>query len=166
MVLDKIIGLNSTIDSFLHQKINIDKIFAAGHSLGGAASFIACGKDTRISKGVDFDGVFIDTIDTNYVGKELLLINADRDKYRPKNKTAQLQYDVITNRDETRIAELSTKANLQKLIFDANHLNFSDIAIIIQPAVAKAIGLVGKADGLDLLLQTSRVTIDFFNKQT
>ena len=166
MVLDKIIGLNSTIDSFLYQKINTGKIFAAGHSLGGAASFIACGKDRRIAKGVDFDGVFIDAIDTNYADKELLLIHADRDKYRPKSKTAQRQYDVITNRDETRIAELSGKANLQKLVFDANHLNFSDISIIIQPAVAKAIGLVGKVDGLDLLLQTSRVTIDFFNKQT
>ena len=59
MVLDTIIGLNSTIDSFLYQKINTGRIFVAGHSLGGAASFIACGKDRRIAKGVDFDGALI-----------------------------------------------------------------------------------------------------------
>jgi predicted dienelactone hydrolase len=49
MVLDKVISLNSNHDSFLHQKINTSKIFAVGHSIGGSASFAACGKDLRIS---------------------------------------------------------------------------------------------------------------------
>jgi hypothetical protein len=111
------------------------------------------------------DGIFIDAIDTNYLGKELLLINADRNKYKPKDKVAQVQYNISIDRDKKRIEKLSEKANLQKKIFDAKHFNFSDVSIIIHPAFAKAIGLVGKADGLDLLLQTSRITIDFFNKQ-
>jgi hypothetical protein len=44
-VLDKIIDLNSLSESLLYQKIDASRIFAAGHSIGGAASFIACGKD-------------------------------------------------------------------------------------------------------------------------
>ncbi len=80
IVLDKVVNLNSITDSFLYQIVNQNKIFAAGHSIGGAASFIACGKDQRISKGVNLDGSFIDAANTNYARKELLKINADRDK--------------------------------------------------------------------------------------
>jgi dienelactone hydrolase len=145
--------------------INTDKIFAAGHSLGGAASFIVCGKDKRIARGVNLDGAFYDAIDTDYTGKKLLLIYSDRDRYRPKNKADRLQFDTIVDGDKLRIEKLSAKANLQKLTFDlANHLNFSDISLIIQPSFAKVIGLIGKTDGLQLLLKTSTAIIDFFNK--
>jgi hypothetical protein len=108
----------------LHLSINIDKIFAAGHFIGVAASFIACGKDKRIARGVNLDGAFYDAIDTDYTGKKLLLIYSDRDCYRLKNKAARLQFDPIVDGDNLRIEQLSKKANLQKLTFDlANHLN-------------------------------------------
>ena len=166
MVLDRVIDLNYSPESFLNHKIDPSKIYAAGHSLGGAASFMACGKDKRISKGVNLDGAFYDASDTNYTGKRLLLIHADRDRYRPKNKTAQTQFDTILSGDKLQIQNLSDKADLQMLVFDrSNHVNFTDIPIIIQPRLAKAMGLIGEIDGLELLLETSRVIIKFFNKQ-
>lgn len=166
MVLNKVINLNSISDSFLYQNINVNKIFAAGHSIGGAASFIACGKDKRIFKGVNLDGRFINAVDTNYAGKELLKITADRDKYKPKNKTARSRYDSFITKDKIQIENLSVKANLHKLSFeDANHFNFTDLSIIIKPIFAKMIGLVGKTNGLNLLSKTSTIMIDFLNKQ-
>lgn len=165
MVLDKAISLNSIQDSFLYQKINVNKIFAAGHSIGGAASFIVCGKDKKILKGVNLDGRFIDVASTNYAGKELLKLTADRDKYRPKNKTAQIKYDSFIIKDKIEIEKLSVKASIHKLSFEgANHLNFTDLSIIIKPVFGKMIGLVGKTDGLKLLSETSKIMIDFFNK--
>lgn len=165
MIVDKIIHLNSTNNSFLNQKINVDKIFAAGHSLGGAASFMACGQDRRIAKGINLDGAFIDEGDTNYADKELLLIHADRDKDRPKNKKMQSRYDAIMNGDKIQIDRLATKADLQKLSFPlSSHFNFSDLSIIIQPVFTQSIGLVGKTDGLELLSKTAIVMCDFFNK--
>ncbi|WP_310429293.1 hypothetical protein [Chamaesiphon sp. VAR_48_metabat_135_sub] len=167
IVLDKVLQLNSNTNSVLHQIVNINKIFTAGHSFGGAASFIACRKDERISKSINLDGVFLDEIDVDYSKTELLLAHADRDRYRPKNKKMQSNYDSMVSRDKIRLEQLSFKANLTHLKFNlANHFNFSDLSIIIKPILTKTIGLVGKTDGLKLLSQTSSMMIDFFNKQT
>jgi Platelet-activating factor acetylhydrolase, isoform II len=167
MVLDAAIELNSTTNSFLCQSINISKIFAVGHSIGGTASFIACGQDSRIAKGINFDGYsFIPEIDTDYTGKKLLLFNSDFDKYRPKNKTLQIRHDAIVEGERIRIKQLAMKANLQEIMMPlSKHSNFTDFPLTIRPAVARAIGFVGKIDGLEMLRQTSIISIDFLNRQ-
>jgi Platelet-activating factor acetylhydrolase, isoform II len=166
MVLDTVVKLNSTTNSFLFQNINIGKIFAVGHSIGGTASFIACGRDSRIMKGINFDGYsFVDAIDTDYTGKELLLFNSDFDKYRPKNKTLQIRHDAIVAGDRIRIEQLAMKANLQETIVPlSKHSNFTDFPLIIRPVVTRIIGFVGKTDGLDLLLKTSAISINFLDR--
>jgi len=168
MVLDKIIDLNYINDSFLHQKINTSKIFAAGHSIGGSASFVACGMDRRISKGINFDGYFFDNDNTNYLHKELLLINADRDRY-PKNKTLRSKYecDLAFAKDKVRIEHLSKKSNLKQLVFQfTDHLNFWDLPLIVRPTFGKAIGFIGDRDGRKLLTETAAIAIEFFNQET
>ena len=164
-VVDTSIALNSNSNSVLFQKIDVNKIFAAGHSIGGAASFIACGQDKRIAKGINFDGAFIDAIDTEYTDKELLLVCADRDKFRPKDLKMRLPYDQIMKRDALRIDQLANKANLKRIMLPmTDHLNFTDVPLIIRPVVAKSIGLVGKVDGLEILLKTSAIAIDFLER--
>ncbi len=165
ILVDTAIELNSDENSFLYQKINTSKIFAVGHSIGGAASFIACGQDQHISKAVNFDGAFVDGINTDYTGKELLLINSDRDKFRPKNRTMRSQYDEIMHRDKLRIDQLEVKANLQRMMLPlTGHLNFADVALIIRPAFTQLIGLIGKINGLDLLRKTAAISMDFFDR--
>ncbi len=164
-VVNTAIPLNSNANSFLHQKINVNRIFAAGHSIGGAASFIACGQDRRLAKGINFDGAFIDAIGTNYTDKELLLVSADRDKFRPKNQKMRLPYDQIVERDALRIDQLASKANLQRIMLPmTGHLNFADAPLIIRPVFAQSIGLVGKMDGLEILLKTSAIAMDFLGR--
>jgi hypothetical protein len=165
-VVDTAIALNANSDSVLFQKINVNKIFAAGYSVGGASSFIACGRDQRIAKGVNFDGLFIDAIDTDYTDKELLLIGSDRDQSRPKNQKMRLQYDKIMDRDALRIDQLATKATLQRILLPmTGHLNFADVPLIIRPIVAQSIGFLGKVDGLEILLKTSVIAIDFLESK-
>jgi dienelactone hydrolase len=164
-VLDKLISLNDTADSLLYQKINVHQVFAAGHSVGGASSFIACGQDSRITKGVNLDGYFVDVPGTNYDYRELLLINADRDKYRPKNKKTRARYDLFAAKDRVRIEKLAAKANLQQLVIPSTkHFDFSDLPILLRPAFSRTLGLSGEADGLELLQTTSTIMLDFFNR--
>lgn len=167
-VLDKVIYLNSNTDSFLYQKINEDKIFAAGYSIGGSSSLIACGQDRRITKGVNLDGYIFDpslaSDSTNYKNKKLLFIHSDREKY-PKDKNTKRWMDIIFAGDEIRIEQLSTQANLQTISFQlSEHLDFSDLPFLITiPALVRSIGLIGDGDGRKLLKETATITIEFFN---
>jgi cephalosporin-C deacetylase-like acetyl esterase len=162
-VVDKLISLNATADSLLYQKINGHQVFAAGHSAGGAASFIACGQDQRITKGVNLDGYFVDVPGTNYDHKELLLIQADRDRYRPKNKKTRARYDLFAAKDQVRIEKLAAQANLQQLMIPyTKHFDFSDLPVLLLPTFSRTLGLSGAADGLELSQTTARTMIDFF----
>lgn len=169
-VLDKVIYLNATPDSCLYQKINEAKIFAAGYSIGGSSSFIACGQDARITKGVNLDGYIFDPSlagdSTNYKDKELLFMHSDREQY-PKDKNTKRWMDIISAGDEIRIEQLSTKANLQRIAFPlTEHLDFSDLPFLITiPALVRSIGLIGDGDGRKLLKETATIAIEFFNNE-
>ncbi len=168
-VLDRIVQLNSTPDSLLNRTIDTNRIFAAGHSLGGAASFVACGKDARIKKGVELDSIFIDLDheNANYTDKKLLVIYADRERYKlaEKNTNNRRLYDANFAIDKKWMDILATKTDVRKLTIDrTTHSSFTDLGILINPAIGKKIGFLGQADGLDILLETSRIMVDFFNQ--
>ncbi|WP_310426303.1 hypothetical protein [Chamaesiphon sp. VAR_48_metabat_135_sub] len=162
-VLDAIINANNTANSLWHQKIN-SKIFAVGHSIGGAASFVACGKDDRIAKGVNLDGIFVNPANTNYANKELLLISSNWEKYSPKDKKSQSRIEIIVAKDKIQREQLATKVNLHQRSFQsASHFNFMDLPLIIRSTIEKKIGLFGSIDGLELLSKTSMEMMNFFN---
>ncbi len=169
-VLDKVIYLNSNIDSCLYRKVNESKIFAAGYSIGGSSSLIACLQDGRITKSVNLDGYIFDPSlggsSVNYKSKKLLFIHSDREKY-PKDKNTKRWMDIISAGDEIRIEQLSTKANLQRISFPlTEHLDFSDLPLLITiPALIRSIGLIGDGDGRKLLKETATISIDFFNNE-
>ncbi len=164
-IIDRIIDLNSMPDSLFYQRVN-DKIFTAGHSIGGAASFIACGQDRRILRAVDLDGAFVDLEieKADYLEKKLLSINADRERYKPTNKKSLHQYDVMMAIDKLWMDKLDGKANLDRQIVElTTHYSFTDLSILINPTIGQKLGLLGKADGFKILAQTSKIMIDFFN---
>ncbi len=167
MILDRVISLNADCNSFLYQRINTSKIFAAGHSIGGSASFAACGQDQRISKSVNFDGFFfMEEIDLSCLDKEFLLIQPERHKSRAKDKKSQDGFSLLMAKDSVRITELAGSSNFHHLLFPSvTHMSFLDLPLIINPIFSKTMSLFGKADALDLLLKTARVTMNLFNKQ-
>jgi dienelactone hydrolase len=167
IVLDELFNLNTTTDSWLYRKINPTKIFAAGHSSGGSASFLACGTDSRIAKSVNLDGfLYVDRMDITGTGKEFLLILSNRDKYAAQRNKSQSSFDIVMAKDKIRIDRFAGHSNVHKhLLYSAGHLNFMDLPLILNPIFNKHIGLFGEADGLDLLLKTSATMIDFFNEK-
>lgn len=165
VIVDRIINLNTITGSLWHQKINPNKIFAAGHSIGGAASFVACGKDNRIAKGVNLDGIFVNPVNTNYENKELLLISANWEKYSPKDRETRTRIETIMAKDKNQREQLAIKANLDRCLFQsASHFNFMDLSLIIRSTIGKKIGLFGSIDGLELLSKTSTEIMRFFNQ--
>jgi alpha-beta hydrolase superfamily lysophospholipase len=165
VVLDEVMTLNLASDSSLYQRINPDKIFAIGHSIGGAASFIACGQDRRISKAINLDGAVADAGNVDYTGKALLLINSDREKFKPKGRKIQIEFDAFLVKDKINVEKLSTKANLKELLFRlTTHYDFADLSILIRPAIGKKIGLLGEVNGLKLLRETSAIMLDFLDE--
>ena len=167
MVLDRVISLNDNCDSFLYQRIDTSQIFAAGHSVGGSASFAACGQDLRISKSVNFDGFFfMEEVDLSCLDREFLLIQPDRRQSKSNDKKSQNEFSLLMAKDNLRITELASSSNFHHLLFPSvTHMNFMDFPLVINPTFSKTMSLFGKADGLDLLLETARVTMNFFNKQ-
>jgi hypothetical protein len=130
----------------------------------GAASFVACGKDDCIAKGVNLDGIFIDPANTNYSSKELLLISSNWETYSPKDKKSQSRIEIIVAKDKIQREQLSLKANLHQRSFQsASHFNFMDLSLIIRSKIGKKIGLFGSMDGLELLSKTSMEMMNFFN---
>ncbi|WP_373547015.1 hypothetical protein [Chamaesiphon sp.] len=166
MVVDRVISMNSTDNSFLDRKVNIEKIFAAGHSIGGSASFVACGRDRRISKAVNFNGYFyIDEIDFSYPEKEFLLMLSNREKYTIDDGKSQSVHNSMMAKDRTRIQQLAGNANLQVLTQEsASHFSFLDLPLMINPRLSKKIGSYGETDPYSLLSKTSAIASDFFNK--
>jgi cephalosporin-C deacetylase-like acetyl esterase len=166
-VLDRVINLNSDTASFWHQRIDTNRIFAAGHSIGGSSSFAACGKDRRISKSVNLDGFFfhIDEVSMSCIEKDFSLILPNRNKTTPKEIKYQSKYDLMMAKDKEKIEQLFGNTNFNALLLEsASHVSFSDIPLIINPAFSRMIGLFGGTDGRDLLSRTSMIMIDFFNK--
>jgi hypothetical protein len=166
-IVDKAIYLDSVPGSLFYRRINASKIFTAGHSIGGAASFVACGQDRRISKAVDLDGVFIDLGFENaeYTGKKLLSINSDRERHKPKDKRKLRQYEPIIASDKIWMEKLAIRADLQQQIIElTTHYSFTDLSLLINPVIGRKMGLLDRSDGLSILSETSKTMIDFFNE--
>jgi dienelactone hydrolase len=167
MIIDKVIQLDSVPESLFYQKINPSKVFAVGHSAGGAASFVACGQDRRILKAVNLDGAFVnlEIENADYSGKKLLYINHDRERYKPKGKKSLSQYNAIITIYDLWMDKLAAKSNLQKQIIElTTHYSFTDLSILINPAIGRKLGLLGQADGIVVLRVTSKIMIDFFSQ--
>jgi hypothetical protein len=168
MVLDRVMDMNFTNNSFFYQKINTNKIFAAGHSIGGSASFVACGKDRRISKSVNLDGYFyLDEIDISHTEKDFLLILSNREKYTIDDGKSQATHQAMMAKDKIRIHQLADNINFKMLKVDsASHFSFLDLPLMINPKLRKTVGLIGETDPFVILSETSAIAIDFFNTPT
>ncbi len=166
-ITDKVIDLNSMPGSLFYHRINVSKIFAAGHSAGGSASFVACGQDQRISKAVDLDGVFIDLgfENADYTGKRFLSINADRERHKPKDQKRLRQYNPIIAIDKFWMDKLAIRADLQQQTVElTTHYSFTDLSLLINPAIGRKMGLLDQSDGLSILSETSKTMMNFFNE--
>jgi hypothetical protein len=150
-IASTLLKMTAQPESILYQKIDTHKIFALGYSIGGVASFLACGRDQRFSRCANLDGSLERFRDVNYSHKKLLLMESDINPMA----TELLEH-------ERAIKRLSMQADWQQVIFkQSEHLNFTDLPFVFK--LSKMAGLVGETDSFELLFDSSKKLIEFFS---
>jgi len=131
-VLDQLTRMNTgAIPSFLRGRLDLSRVAAIGHSIGGAAAAELAATDPRVRTGADLDGTLWGRAQTSGVGKPFLFLTAS------DPTVAQLKQAGLTRREYQRIvdqAALDTagvaatiRLGGYRLVFDGfHHSSFTD----------------------------------------
>ncbi|MBF8262885.1 MAG: hypothetical protein HW387_550 [Parachlamydiales bacterium] len=111
---------------------NADKIFLAGHSLGGAASVMVARTDAGVAGCVNLDGSLHGTSKTDGLKQPLLILRGDYSKiikdYEESSDVDKINFAVVMKRFEDELQELVRNSPQSKIIeiTGACHMDFSD----------------------------------------
>jgi pimeloyl-ACP methyl ester carboxylesterase len=125
---------------FLRGRIDVRRIGAFGHSIGGATSFAIAARDTAIRAAINIDGDVMGDVREARPHQPLLLINSDLPKPEefPTDWPAKrieltrqgLDRSEKRRTDEwTALSSQSASANRVRIL-GAEHLNFTDAALV------------------------------------
>jgi dienelactone hydrolase len=179
-VMDKLFEMNEgKIDSIFRWKLNLDKIGAIGHSVGGAVAYNLAINDSRFKAAIDFDGtVFITPkADSKDMAPFLMLANdryhveaiQDRNSLMSKPEDGSDEaYKEAYNRAQQNIIGLAEVLKASGNLFTiegSDHMKFTDIGLFIGVSkLRELIGIGGKTDPEKCLEITKSVTSAFFDQ--
>ena len=163
-------------DGFLRGRIDLARIGAFGHSIGGATSFAIAARDTSIRAAINIDGDVMGDVREVRPHQPLLLISSDVPKvdeppanWSPKRVelTRQgLERSEKRRTDEwTALSSQSASANRVRII-GSLHLNFTDAAIVSAHAQSREARWMkfGTIDGERGLTITAELVRMFFDQ--
>ena len=192
-VIDKLTEMNEgKIKTIFNGRLDLDRIGAMGHSVGGAVAYNLAINDRRIKAAVDLDGVVFLAPKENpkTVIPVLMLANdqyhiqaienreplmkrfADMDAVDQKitldiygsQQAYQEAYDRARENVLGLIEVLKANGNLFT-IAGSDHMKFTDIGLFISiPQLRELIGIKGKTDPARCLEITRAVTLAFFDQ--
>lgn len=192
-VLDKLLEMNTgQMDSIVKGKLNLGKIGAIGHSVGGAVAYNLAINDSRVKAAIDLDGtVFVKPkADSHSMAPFLMLAN---DRYhvqalqsgnslmrKPEDFSAEDQkmlfsadgskaaYNEAYDRAQQNIkglAEVLKSSGNLFTIEGSDHMKFADIGLFIGSGkLRELIGIGGKTEPQRCLEITKAVTAAFFDQ--
>jgi predicted dienelactone hydrolase len=188
-VIDELEEINvGKINSIFKGRLNLDKLGAIGHSVGGAVAYNLANNDSRVKAAIDLDGVVYITPKENMA--PFLLMASDTNlqsiqKRKPLMKKfeemtdedqkftiamngSEKRYKETYNRAQQNIIGLSNVLKMSGNLFSvegSEHMNFTDIGLFIGISqLRELMGLGGKTDSAKTLEITSSVTAAFFNQ--
>lgn len=118
-VLDRLQQMNASSDLF-RDRLDLDKVAIAGHSLGGASAVEFCRTDSRCSAAVDMDGALYGPVIGEGVRRPVLFLVSDHgDRMSPSDQRIRTELHSAYDRSpaESRVA---------LRIEGAGHFSFSD----------------------------------------
>lgn len=125
-------------------------IGAIGHSLGGAASAVACAKDYRIRAGVNLDGSQWGTLMNDTITQPFLWMTAPKDPQESSMDIDTFIYEQVTANDFYHLD-----------VAGATHTNFSDVALWTTfPSLVQA----GSIDPYRMIKITNNCILTFFDR--
>lgn len=193
VVIDTLAELNDgKLDPMFKGRLDLAKIGAIGHSVGGAVAYNLALNDSRVKAAIDLDGVVFITPkgDSKDVTPFLMLAN-DRyhvqaiESQKPLMKSfeelddldqkitieiygSKEAYDEAYNRARQNVIGLTEVLKSSGNFFTiegSDHMKFTDIGLFIgSPQVRELIGIGGKTDPAKCLEITKAVTLTFFDQ--
>jgi dienelactone hydrolase len=191
-VIDQLTEMNEgKPDTNFKNRLDLDKIGAIGHSVGGAVAYNLAINDRRVKAAIDLDGVVYVTPkdDPNDIVPFLMLAN---DRYhiqaiesrKPLMKSfeemdsidqkitlgiygSQQVYEDAYNKAKQKVIGLTDVLRSSGNLFTiegCDHMKFTDIGLFIAiPQLRELIGIGGKTDPARCLEITKALTLAFFS---
>jgi len=136
-------------DEPLFSKINPNKIGVMGHSVGGAASALACALDGRVKAGINLDGSQWGSLMDTVISQPFLWVTAEKDP-------------VVSGMDADAFIYKTTVENdfYHLEVAHATHANFYDLSLWANhPAITQT----GTIDGHKMIAMINDCTQAFFD---
>ncbi len=153
-VLDQLSSQNSSASSPIRARLDLDRVGLVGHSFGGATAAEMCRQDGRCKAGVDLDGTLYGPVAAGGLTQPFLFV--EHDPAEPCD--AQCQEGL---HDHERVFQSLDQAYLIR-VSGMHHFNFSDNAVLFEPAMS-ATGQFGPVNGIRGLAITTAYVGTFFD---
>ncbi|HJQ54952.1 MAG TPA: hypothetical protein VJ825_14025 [Gemmatimonadaceae bacterium] len=163
-------------NGFLRDRIDLGRVGAFGHSIGGAMSVVLAARDTAVRAAINIDGDVMGDARDARPHQPLLFINSDTPTTdeSPSNwppKRVELFHQGL-ERSEKRRADEWTNTSSQSVsphrvkIIGARHLNFTDAALASDRAISREARWMkfGSIDPGRALTITSELVRSFFDQ--
>jgi predicted dienelactone hydrolase len=149
LVLDRLPSLASGPAARLAARLDLARVGAFGHSMGGVVSADFCARDRRCRAGLNLDGIpqYGSLIDAR-PGRPFLMVYSAREGRRGAS-------DVIYRR--------ATRPFVRVDVADTMHLDFSDMVLWGGPLAKRPI--FGKLPGTRAVAVTRQIVREFFDQQ-
>lgn len=167
-VRDQLSKFNTDEKLKIKGRLDLAKIGAFGHSIGGAAAVWAMSKDPEIKAAANLDGDFAGGAETSMPGQPVLYITTE-----PPQVSGAAIEKWSEDRSETRRnnvwerVKTNSSAAFRVRIPAAFHLNFLDAALLSAEAMPTNLrkDRFGKIDGLRGINITAGLLVKFFDAQ-
>ena len=150
-VLDQLQTANVGTLGQLAGRLDLTHVAFVGHSLGGATAIEVCRTDARCTAAIDIDGTPIGMSTTSGISRPLFV----------------LQHPMSNDDDNfqkmSAVVADSTGPRLQLVLQGAQHLNFSDDAVLFEPLLGP-LGVLGSIDGARGLAVTNAYLVAFLDQ--
>ena len=145
--LNQVIRENQDPQSAFFNRLDLNRVGAFGHSLGGAVSAGVCHSDSRIGAGLNLDGPALGDRSTWKFPQPFMLVQSGRRAYRDSG-------------GEDFLKELET--GFRAVIKGSSHHGFTDETMLPFPG-ERRISLVGSIPGPRMVRMTSLLVCTFFD---
>jgi len=165
-MLDQIEGLNENSNSIFFHRLDVTRVGAFGHSLGGTVSILAGLQDTRIKAVLNLDGSPFGVLSKRVLPKPFMVI-----KHNVSPNYAILPPDKAGKAMQAKVEEELSSVYLQGMpgyrvaVREAKHMTFSDMAVLETWADAgRRFGAADSSDGAKTLAVICDYVLAFFDR--
>jgi predicted dienelactone hydrolase len=160
-VLNQLALWNQQPSSFYHNRLDLQRVGAMGHSFGGSVSAELSREDPRVKAALDMDGSFWRPVQENGVAAPLMMIEEDYAQYSAQdlkeNHADAIEYAFDQSDDRT----MSHSNGYRAVLHGSTHVSFTDRSLFSPFRSQSGIGSIPAAREYAIIRSYA---LAFFNK--